>query len=406
MKAAAQEKESTRLRIAWFCFYPVHVLRQQLTWARIRTQGHACSWIVNLASGLGAVSGVDLHLITLCPWIDKNQSVEIGGNYTLHVLKSGVPYIHRGYPGYIPLDAWMGYCFERRALVNKIRELAPALVHAHGTEYAYGLAAMEAAFPWLVSLQGIINHYLKSNPTLVYRLVAPLERKVLREARYIGGRTHVDMGYASEVNPGAQILELPEAFNTLFYAEPWRDPGNQRILFVGGMEQRKGLHHLIQACGTLVETHPNLRVDVVGAGSPVQLRLLMDMAKKWRVDIVFHGYLAAERIADLHRQCRMFVIPSENENSPNALGEAMASGMPCVAFDVGGISSMMEHEKSGLLVPFPDVKRLAGAIDRLLRSSDLCSKLGANARARAEINRPERVAAVTLAAYKRIIAEW
>ena len=44
------------------------------------------------------------------------------------------------------------------------------------------------------------------------------------------------------------------------------------------------------------------------------------------------------------------MIPSVNENSPNSLAEAMVSGMPIIAYNVGGISSMFENGKSGILV--------------------------------------------------------
>ncbi|MEI6149957.1 MAG: glycosyltransferase, partial [bacterium] len=240
----------TKLRIAWLTQYPLYTLGNGLVWAR-RRLSHPSSWIVSLARALGRREAIELHLITLCPWVRGDQTVAHPDGYMLHVLDSGIPFLHRGFPGYAPLDALTGYRMERRQLVAKVGQVRPDVVHAHGTEYAYGLAAMDANYPWVVSLQGIIADYLRTNPSLVFKLVAPLEKQVLRGAKFIGGRTHFDKGYAAKVNSKAVILDFPEAMNECFFSGSWKDPGNRRILFVGSGEEPKGLHHLIDALGRL-----------------------------------------------------------------------------------------------------------------------------------------------------------
>jgi glycosyltransferase involved in cell wall biosynthesis len=393
-------------KVIWLAPYPVQNLQNELLWARRKTHGHPCSWIVNLAKALGQREDIDLHVITLCPWVRKNQTVALLDGYTLHVLKCGVPLLHKGFPVWAPLNVAMGFFSERKKMVKKIRDLNPDIVHAHGTEAAYGLAAMDAEYPWLVSIQGIIEDYLRTNPCLFYRLVAPLEARVVEAARYIGGRTHFDKGYAQKANPAATILDLPEAMNELFFSEPWNDPPNQRVLFVGNCEKRKGLHRLIETVGTISKQFPNMVLEAVGGGSPEQRFALQAQAEACGVKLNFLGFKCAEEIAALHRACCLFVIPSENENSPNTLAEAMASGMPCVAYDTGGIASMMENESSGLLVSFGDAGGLADAITKIFQSSELRHLLGSNARKQAERNRPEHVAEVTAEAYQRICTEW
>ncbi len=392
------------LRVAWLAFYPVHLLHSDLDIVTTHKSGHPCSWIVNLAQSLGGRSEVDLHILTLCPWVRKDVTVRRPGGYYLHVIKSGVPFINKGYPAYFPLNALSAYILERRRLCRALSEIRPDVVHAHGTEYAYGLAAMDAAYPWVVSIQGIITEYLRTNPCMLYRLVAPLERLTLKRARFIGGRTHCDKGFAESVNPTARILDLPEAMAPVFYEDPWQDPENQRIVFVGSGEKRKGLRRLIAALGSAASKYPDLKLDVVGRCSEIDRIELGAEAARLGCQIVFHGFMTATEVARIHRECCVFVIPSENENSPNALAEAMASGMPCVAYDTGGIASMLEDGVSGLLVPFGDEGALGASIVKVLGSPELRRKLSANARVQAERNRPERVAQVTLDAYREILA--
>lgn len=291
-------------------------------------------------------------------------------------------------------------------MVHKIRTIQPDIIHAHGTEDAYGLAAMDTGFPWVVSIQGIIADYLRTNPCLRYRLIAPMETRVFKAAKYIGGRTRFDKGYAAKINPAATVLDLPEAMNEVFFSEPWNDPQNQRIVFVGNCEPRKGLRRLIDSLGLIADQFPDMVLEAVGGGSPEQQAPLKAQAETAGVKLNFLGFKSAEEIARLHRECDLFVIPSENENSPNTLAEAMASGMPCVAFDTGGISSMMKDGESGLLVPFGDAQGMADAIKKVFQSSELRQHLGPNARKQAERNRPDHVAEVTVATYRRIVDAW
>jgi glycosyltransferase involved in cell wall biosynthesis len=380
-------------------------LKEELVWGHWKARGHACSWIVSLAKVLGARDDIDLHLVTLNPWVLRDQQVEVDG-YTVHVVKNGIPFLHRGVPPRYPLDEISRYAIDRRRLVRKIREINPILVHAHGPEQSFGLAAMDTGVPWVVSMQGVMNELLKIIPSLRLRLVAPLETRVFEQARYIGGRTHFDKGYARKVNPNATILDLPEAMNECFFERAWQDPPNQRVLFLGGCQKHKGLHWLIDALGRISTDFPEIVLEVIGGGSKEAESGLKEQAKSSGVNLNFMGVKSAEEIAELHRACSLFVLPSEADNSPNALAEAMASGMPVVAFDVGGVASMFEDGKSGLLVPFGEANDLADAVRKLLESEELRTRLGKNAREWAERNRPEHVAEVTCQAYQKIIREW
>lgn len=394
------------LSVVWLAPYPLHLFQIELMWSRPQLFGHSCSWVMNLAKALAIRPDIDLQIVTLCAGVSQNQSFSHADGYRVHVVKCGIPLLHRGFPSYAPLDACTGFRLKRSSLNKKIREISPDIVHAHGTEYAYGLAAMDAKIPWVVSVQGIITDYLRTNPCLLYRLVSPLENRVFRAAQFVGARTHYDKGYVSAVNPNATLLHMPEAMNECFYSEHWREVENQRIVFVGSCEPRKGLRRLIEALGLIAEKFPDMVLEVVGGGSPEQRKELLEMARVLSVTINFHGYMTSEEISTLHRECCCFVIPSENENSPNTLAEAMASGMPCVAYDTGGIASMMEHNVSGLLVRFGDAKSLAQSITRIFNDEELRRNLGANARYRAEHYRPEKVAAVTRKAYQKILEGW
>ena len=90
--------------------------------------------------------------------------------------------------------------------------------------------------------------------------------------------------------------------------------------------------------------------------------------------------LNAVSVADQIGKAEVFCLPSLIENSPNSLAEAQLVGAPCVATDVGGVSSMLENEKTGLLVPSGDAASLAYAIRRLFEDKELAMRLSQNAK--------------------------
>jgi glycosyltransferase involved in cell wall biosynthesis len=95
------------------------------------------------------------------------------------------------------------------------------------------------------------------------------------------------------------------------------------------------------------------------------------------------------------------VIPSHREGLPMVLLEAMAHGRPVVATRVGGMPSMVEEGRTGILVEPGDPAALRAAIDRLLDDRDSRRRLGAAAREKvAELCSWDRVVAETLAAYE------
>jgi glycosyltransferase involved in cell wall biosynthesis len=121
--------------------------------------------------------------------------------------------------------------------------------------------------------------------------------------------------------------------------------------------------------------------------------------------VEFLGYLDDSAMAKELCRAHVFAISSYVENSPNSLCEAMQVGLPCVATYTGGIPSLVEHGRTGLLFPTGDAPLLADMILRIFRDDDLACQLGRAARAEAsERHAPQRVVSQLLCAYNDVIA--
>jgi glycosyltransferase involved in cell wall biosynthesis len=83
------------------------------------------------------------------------------------------------------------------------------------------------------------------------------------------------------------------------------------------------------------------------------------------------GYITDEhQIAQVYRAADVFVLPSLSENLPNTIMEAMACGVPCLGFRVGGIPEEIDHQKNGYIAQYCDSADLARGIRWVLYEAD------------------------------------
>ena len=117
------------------------------------------------------------------------------------------------------------------------------------------------------------------------------------------------------------------------------------------------------------------------------------------------GRQPAEEVVRRLLESDLYVLPTRIDNSPNSLCEAMLVGLPVVTTNVGGIPSLVEHQREGLLVPPGDEWALAGSIRQLAQNPDLADGLAARARQRAERRHdPLTVARSLIGIYREILA--
>jgi glycosyltransferase involved in cell wall biosynthesis len=175
--------------------------------------------------------------------------------------------------------------------------------------------------------------------------------------------------------------------------EPSERQRDRVVLGVGRFVQKKAFSQLIEAFANMEAR--DWRLVLCGDG-PLRADLERDADTFGVSDrIEFPGLVADLRPYFL--QAGLFALPSLSEGYPNALAEAMVSGLPCVSYDCAtGPSDLITQEDNGLLVPVGDVEALAAALDRLASDSELAERLGARAALSAEHLNPGRIAELYL----------
>ncbi len=156
--------------------------------------------------------------------------------------------------------------------------------------------------------------------------------------------------------------------------------GNVTAMFVGRLHSNKGLDVLLTAFQQVIRRRPDQgwRLWLVGDG-PLRSQLEAQAADLGLAErMKFWGWV--ENVSSLLAQADVFVLPSRTEGISNALLEAMAVGLPCVATSIGGNVDLLQTHQAGLLVPPDDVNALAEALLSLGGTEALRAQLGRRAR--------------------------
>ena len=164
---------------------------------------------------------------------------------------------------------------------------------------------------------------------------------------------------------------------------------------VGRLDENKNHALLFRAFAGMAKEYPHVTIALYGSGLPGSDTepMLRALARELEIadQVLFMGRQSG--IREKIERARLFVLASDYEGMPNALLEAMASGLAVISTDCpcGGPRSVIRHMENGILIPVGDEAALAGALRLLLDDPALAERLGREA---AKVSRelsPERV---------------
>ena len=182
---------------------------------------------------------------------------------------------------------------------------------------------------------------------------------------------------------GQNICNIPNAINTNMFHPMDKQkarlklhlPANKKLLLFGSLkitDKRKGVDYLIEACKHLQQTQPEFAKDlaIVTMGKAGEETKHLFPFPVYDLD-----YVSSERdLVDVYNAADLYVTPSLQDNLPNTIVEAMACGIPCVGFNVGGIPQMIDHLHNGYVAEYKNAQDFANGIQWSLESdyAELC----------------------------------
>lgn len=321
------------------------------------------------------------------------------------------------------------YFNEINYCVQAVNDFRPDLVHVLGTEIFYGLISSKIAIPVLVKFQGLLSvikddywggvkwreRVFMPNEMLYYintRIRAKNEITILKKNKYFEGRTFWDCSHLREHNSSAHYYDVPEMLRPSFYESVWAIENINRhsVYITARSTPLKGNACLIKAISIVRQYVPDIQLRIGGqitnSGYGKYLKKLV--ADTGLEDcVIFLGPVSESEIINELLSAHVYVMSSYIENSCNSLTEAQMVGAPCVAAYVGGVTSLVIDQETGLFFHKGDSATMAMNILKVFNDDVLALNLSQRARKFAlDRNAKDRVVNSILSAYKGILRDF
>ena len=326
--------------------------------------------------------GAQKHLVELLRGLDRRRfsasvwTEKVGGELTGEIERMGVRVRS--------LDVQRGFA-EGRFFIRLV-QVAQALrregIHiVHGYLYAgniiASLAGLLAGVPVRIVSKRSLDSYRSQAKLLACRLGNRLADRVTVNARAVGAFVEREEGCA----PG-KIVVIPNGVDFSSFQPPTNgakeavgfSPHDRVVGTVGRLTWKKAPDCLLAAARLILQEEPEARFLIVGDG-PLRSQVERQAEELGiRERCIFTGTVSD--VLPFLCACDVFVLSSVIEGMANALLEALACGKPAVVTDAGGNGEVVQHGKTGFVVPRNDPRRLAEAALRLLHEPALARHMG------------------------------
>lgn len=292
----------------------------------------------------------------------------------------------------------------------------PDIIHVFGTEGAFSKIYTYTNIPVVYHIQGLINpclntylpinqskfsfyintDYLANNikgnsPAFElkrFKNQAKREVKVLKSVNYVMGRTDWDKNIVNLFNPKVHYFHVDEVLRSVFYEDislNFKDKGSVfRIVSTLSPTVYKGIDVVLKTAKVLKElTNIDFQWIIIGLDSNSKLLKHFEKTEKIKhseVNIKCIGRKNSEQLVECLQNADVYVHPSYIDNSPNSVCEAQIIGLPVVACNVGGVSSIVENGYSGFLIPSNGVFEIIQYLKILYEDENLRETIGQQAK--------------------------
>lgn len=284
----------------------------------------------------------------------------------------------------------------RNELIGFMKAFDPDVIHAHSiwdASHAAARAARSLGRPYVLTIHGTCQLLSAAHAalSLKQRLNWKAWRRragwldLLRDADVVIALNPLEEKYALTAGvPVDRILRIPNAVDVeLFHpaqnGNAWRRSAGPEwftVLYVGAMEEHKGIFEIIEVAAALQSRFPAVRWLLCGDGPDLDRAFAAAVAKGVTDTVCFLGRVDRDAMPELYRRADAVVAPSHAEAFSTALLEGMASGLPCVGTDVGGTPWIIDQDKTGFLIAKGDSRALADKVCWLVRHPREAAAMG------------------------------
>lgn len=322
-----------------------------------RVRQHPGRWVLNHALAQKA-AGMDVEVVSQAHGASRDFDCEIEG-VKVHFLRTYHPYRHFTF---YALDAWR--------MARFVRRLRPDIVHAHGTEAAYGHAALRSGLPFCITAQGLFFQILPTlgrGPTWNERFLRWGEDWVLRRSRFLVAKSEYVKAALEKQYPHLDLTLIPNTYEPGLDG-PLAPRSGHAVAYVGTMDERKGVRYLAEAMREVVKVVPDVELHIAGNpskkhASEYAAECLRSLRETLGERLVLHGRVPSRKLFSILDACRCLVAPSLEEMFGNQLIEGLMRGCHGIVAEETALAENARRFGNATVVP----QRNAGAIATALR---------------------------------------
>jgi glycosyltransferase involved in cell wall biosynthesis len=298
---------------------------------------------------------------------------------------------------------------DKLRVIQVLKCVSPDIVHVHSHSH-YPFVYSKPLWPTVTTVHGLVfketqyEHERMDSIRRCPRLL--LESIIFRRLRHvIAVSSYVSAIVRERTRANIRIVENPVS-TEFFRVQGQEVPG--RILFVGTISRRKNLLDLLQGVAVVRRQLANTELRVVGAftESSYAEEIRAFVAEHHLENAVtFLGHISEQELLREYAACQIVASVSHEESAGMIFQQAMAVGKAVVSARTSGIPDIVSDGKSGLLVGPGNPQALAGALELLLRNTELRYQMGMWGRKEANRRfRPEVVARRTYDVYQNLLS--
>lgn len=378
---------------------------------------HGCGWIESLEELVRNKSEIELAIAFFHP----NDNYKVNNHRSIYYPIKRAR--ERKKPFRAVLKNWHGKIENedyRTDFIQIIEDFKPDVIHIFGTEGSFAQIPEITSIPVIVHLQGLLNpivntyfpigyskfdfifnckyllkNIIGSSPIFShkrFKAQAKREKKIFSELKHVCGRTEWDRQITLLFNPAIKYYHIDEVLRPVFYKQHDLKQLNEHkkftILSTISPTIYKGIDVILKTAKLLTElTEFEFEWKVIGLEESADLLKLFEQKEKishHSVNIKLLGKVDSNRIVNEMLNADVFIHPSYIDNSPNSICEAQMLGLPVIACNVGGVSSLITNDVSGYLVPSNGIYEIVSHILSLKNNFDLRKRIGEKAQLKAK----------------------
>lgn len=385
-------------------------------------------WIASLETELAKQQGVKLGVAFVKGRKYLRESIDDVTYYVMPVPQKSFKAKVNYFTNYKVQTEVADYLLIFKKVVDDFK---PDVIQVFGSESCLGFVQMVTDVPCILHIQGILNPYWNaffppglSRINYIAKNLSPLrmlkaykelktwensckrEHELLKLIKHYTGRTDWDKIITDVFNSHARYHYCSEILRDAFYQAPQRVlPPKMTIVSVMSGVMYKGLDLILKTAYVMkCLRHVDFEWIVYGSISNVSFFERQTGIEGVNVNVDFRGVVTEKEICQALCNATAFAQTSYIDNSPNAVCEAQIVGCPVVSTNVGGIASLIDNGKTGILVPANDPYQMAWHLIELYMNKKLNKEISSYSKEIAATRHDKkRIAKDLVGIYEKVI---